>query len=98
MVARINTSKSLLKVLNYNEHKVRQKEAEVLLAQNFLKDAAQLSFSDKTRYFGRFTSLNERATTNVLHVSLNFDPSDKLDNEKLADIAKTYMERIGFGE
>src|SRR5690606_18865797 len=50
------------------------------------------------RYFERFTSLNERAITNVLHVSLNFDPSDKLDNENLMDIAKTYMERIGFGE
>lgn len=98
MVARINTSKSLSKVLNYNEHKVCKKEAEILLAQNFLKDASQLSFSDKTRYFERFISLNERTTTNVLHVSLNFDPSDKLDNEKMIGIAKTYMERIGFGE
>lgn len=98
MVARINTSKSLSKVLNYNEHKVREKEAEILLAQNFLKDVAQLTFSDKTCYFERFTSLNERATTNVLHVSLNFDPTDTVDNEKLLDIAKTYMDRIGFGE
>ena len=85
-------------MLYYNEHKVCEKEAEILLAQNFLKEAAQLSFSDKTRWFERFTSLNERATTNVLHVSLNFDPSDELNNEKLMDIAKTYMDRIGFSE
>jgi hypothetical protein len=98
MVARINTSKSLSKVLNYNEHKVREKEAEILVAQNFLKDAAKLSFSDKTRYFERFTSLNERTTTNTLHASLNFDPSEKLSNEQLIDIAKAYMDKIGFGE
>ncbi|MEI9911585.1 MAG: relaxase/mobilization nuclease domain-containing protein [Bacteroidota bacterium] len=50
------------------------------------------------RTFEKFTSLNERTTTNTLHVSLNFDSPEILDNEKLVVIAKTYMERIGFGE
>lgn len=86
------------RVLHYNENKVREKEAEVLSAQNFLKDAERLSFSDKLRTFEKFTSLNERATTNTLHVSLNFDPSDILGSYKLVEIAKTYMERIGFVE
>lgn len=85
-------------MLNYNEHKVREKEAELLLAQNFLKDATQLSFSDKTRYFERFTSLNERAVTNTLHASLNFDSSEQLSNEQVVDIAKSYMDKIGFGQ
>lgn len=85
-------------MLHYNEHKVRETEAEILLAQNFLKEASQLRFSDKIRWFERFTSLNERATTNALHVSLNFDVSEKLSNEQLTEIAKTYMNRIGFGE
>jgi hypothetical protein len=98
MVARINTSKNVVKVLKYNEHKVGEKKAEILLAQNFLKDAGRLSFSDKTRYFERFTSLNERATTNTLHVSLNFDVTEKLSNDQLTEIAKTYMDRIGYGE
>jgi len=98
MVARINTGKNISKVLNYNEHKVSQQEAEILWAENFLKDAKNLSFSDKIRWFEKFTSLNERAMTNTLHVSLNFDSSEKLDNDKLVDIAKIYMEKIGFGE
>ena len=96
MVARINTGKNISKVLNYNEHKVSQKEAEILWAENFLKDAKNLSFSDKIRWFEKFTSLNERAVTNTLHVSLNFDSAEKLDNDKLVDIAKIYMEKIGF--
>ena len=98
MVARINTSENLSKVLHYNEHKVQYKEAEILLAQNFLKDADKLSFSEKIHWFERFTSLNERAKTNVLHVSLNFDSSEKLDNDKLIEIAKVYMNKIGFDE
>lgn len=98
MVARVNTSENMSRVLNYNEHKVRQKEAEILLAQNFLKDAKDLNFSDKIRWFERFTSLNERTKTNTLHVSLNFDSSEKLENDKLIEIAKVYMDRIGFGE
>lgn len=98
MVARINTSESISKVLNYNEHKVRQKEAEILLAQNFLKDAGKLSFSEKIHWFDRFTSMNERTITNTLHVSLNLDSSEKIENEKLVEIAQMYMQKIGFGD
>jgi hypothetical protein len=80
MVARINTGKSISKALNYNEKKVQQGQAELLLAHNFLKEAGQMTFYDKLRSFEKLTSLNERATTNTLHVSLNFDPSEKLAN------------------
>ena len=33
-----------------------------------------------------------------MHISLNFDATDKLDNRKLQYIASVYMERIGFGD
>jgi hypothetical protein len=94
----MNTSKSLSKVLNYNQHKVTEKQAEVLIAHNFLKVADKLNFHDKKNHFERYTSLNERTKTNVLHVSLNFDSSEKIDNDKMKEIAKAYMEKIGFGD
>ena len=97
MVARINTSKSISKALNYNEQKVKSGKAELLTASGFIKDADQLNLYDKIAHFERHISLNERATTNTLHLSLNFDPADKLTNEKMKEIAETYMERIGFG-
>jgi hypothetical protein len=97
MVARINTGKSISKALNYNEKKVQQGQAELLLAHNFLKGGEQMTFYDKLRSFEKLTSLNERTNTNTLHVSLNFDPSEKLENEKLIAIAGSYMKRIGFG-
>ncbi len=98
MVARINTGKSISKALNYNEKKVQQGQAEILSANNFLKDAVKMNFYEKLTTFEKLTSLNERTTTNTLHVSLNFDPSENLDNEKMIAIATSYMNRIGFGD
>ncbi|MEI9943944.1 MAG: relaxase/mobilization nuclease domain-containing protein [Chitinophagaceae bacterium] len=98
MVARINSGKSISKALNYNEKKVQQGEAEFLAAQNFLKDANALNFYQKLAMFEKLNSLNEKVVTNTLHVSLNFDPSEKLENEKLIEIATMYMKGIGFGD
>ena len=98
MVARINTGKSISKSLNYNEQKVRVGKAELISASNFLKDMDKLNFREKIWQFKRLTSLNERVITNALHVSLNFDPNEKLGKEKLIEIADSYMNQIGFGE
>ena len=97
MVARINTGKSISKALNYNEQKLQQGKAEILGESGFLKDVDKLNFYDKLNHFKRFTSLNERVVTNTLHVSLNFDPSEKIANEKMVEIAAGYMGKIGFG-
>ena len=97
MVARINTSKSISRALNYNEQKVQQGKAEILSAVGFVKEADQMNFYDKISQFERHISLNDAATTNTMHVSLNFDPSEELPNDKLAEIAETYMQKIGFG-
>ena len=98
MVAKITTPHKIIAALNYNENKVKQDKAECLYAGNFLKDAQQMSFYQKQKGFDRLNELNERATTKTLHVSLNFDPSEKLSNDKLIEIASVYMNRIGFGE
>ncbi|MGC4038329.1 MAG: relaxase/mobilization nuclease domain-containing protein [Chitinophagaceae bacterium] len=97
MVARINSGKSISKALNYNEQKVQHGIAELLTASGFVKDYDKLTFYDKINHFNRYTSLNDKVVTNTLHVSLNFDPSEVLENNKLIAIANEYMNRIGFG-
>lgn len=97
MVAKITTPKSIEAALNYNEKKVQKGNAVCLHAANYLKDAKDMNFYQKLNGFERLNSLNERATTKTLHVSLNFDPSEKLAENKLLQIASDYMERIGFG-
>ena len=98
MVARITSLKSISKALNYNEQKVQSGVAVLIEAVGFLKDAEQLSFHDKMNHFQRLQTLNERVVTNTLHVSLNFDPSEQLTDEKLQEIAAAYMNGIGFGK
>jgi Relaxase/Mobilisation nuclease domain len=97
MVAKITTPKSIEAALNYNEKKVQKGAAVCLHAANYLKDASQMNFYQKLAGFERLNSLNERATTKTLHVSLNFDPTEKLPENKLLQIASAYMEKIGFG-
>jgi hypothetical protein len=98
MVAKITTPKSIEAALNYNEKKVQQGNALCLYAANFLNDANNMNFYQKLNAFERLNNLNERATTRTLHVSLNFDPSEKLSENKLVEIASLYMDKIGFGE
>ncbi|MBN8878025.1 MAG: relaxase/mobilization nuclease domain-containing protein [Sphingobacteriales bacterium] len=98
MVAKITFPKRMEAALNYNENKVSQGKAECLHAGNFLKDAGAMNFYDKLEGFARRNELNERAQTKTLHVSLNFDPSEKFSNDKLLKIGADYMDKIGFGD
>jgi Relaxase/Mobilisation nuclease domain len=97
MVAKITTPKSIEAALNYNEKKVQKGVAICFHAANYLNEAKGMNFYQKLNGFERLNSLNERATTKTLHVSLNFDPSEKLAKNKLLQIASDYMEKIGFG-
>src|ERR1700688_3340488 len=97
MVAVINISKSLRNALNYNEQKLKLNKAELIHSMNYGKDTSELGFTDKIRRLEMFTKLNEKTELNSVHISLNFDPSEMLSNEKLQAIADSYMEKIGFG-
>jgi hypothetical protein len=98
MVAKITFPKMIEAALNYNEAKVQQGKAVCLQASNYLQEAHELNFYQKLEGFRRLNELNQRATTKTIHISLNFDPSEKLSNSKLIELANAYMEKIGFGE
>jgi hypothetical protein len=97
MVAKIKSGKSIRGILNYNENKVGQAEAQLLLASGFLRSPDQLSFNNKLDRFELLTSQNERSQTNALHITLNFSRKDILDDDLMQKIAMDYMQRIGFG-
>ena len=98
MVAKITIPKSIEAALNYNEKKVQKGAAECLHAANYLNDAKNMNFHQKLNGFEMQNNLNSRATTKTIHISLNFDPSEKLSNDKLITIANVYMEKLGFGQ
>lgn len=99
MVAVISTSHSIHRILNYNENKVKQGKAVCVAAVNYPTDASRLSFTMKLRRFERQMELNANAKRNSVHISLNFDASEKdMASERMLQIAGAYMEKIGFGE
>ncbi len=97
MVAVIKSSSSISNALYYNENKVKQKVADLIHSSGFVKDTELLTLNDKLKYFKKLTQLNQQTKLNSVHISLNFDPSEKISIETLRQIADTYMDRIGFG-
>jgi hypothetical protein len=98
MVAKIITGKSLRGALHYNENKVLEGKAELILASGFAGDIDRMNFSQKLHRFENLLMLNPKVKTNTLHISLNFDAAERISNEALQQIAVTYMEKIGFGD
>ncbi|WP_297338464.1 relaxase/mobilization nuclease domain-containing protein [Algoriphagus sp.] len=96
MVVRIGWSKSVSKLIHYHESK-RQESCAILIAyQGFAKGAEQLSPAQLRRRFQLRISLNRKTKTNALHISLNFAPEEQLSKERLGEISKVYLEKIGF--
>jgi hypothetical protein len=98
MVAKITIPKSIGAALNYNEKKVEQGKAECLSAANYLCKPKDMNFYQKLNGFEMLNNLNSRANTKTIHISLNFNPSEKLSNDKLVEVATVYMDKIGFGQ
>ncbi len=97
MVAKITVPNSIQRALNYNEQKMKEGKAECIYAHHFLKETEQLNFYEKLGRFQSLIEMNKRATTNTIHISLNFGLDEKIGREKRAEIASAYMEKIGFG-
>ena len=98
MVTVIKTSHSVQRILSYNEIKVKEGKAECISAVNFPLELDRLNFTLKLNRFVKQASLNENVKRNAVHISLNFDPAESYSKEKLNEIAKIYMEKIGFGK
>jgi len=77
---------------------LKQGVAQCIYAHNFLKEAEQLNFYEKLNRFEGLIALNKRASTNTVHISLNFGLNENIEKDKLAEIASVYMEKIGFAE
>jgi hypothetical protein len=85
-------------MLYYNENKVDEKEANLIMASGFAGDIENMSVGQKLHRFTHLTQLKPNVKTNALHISLNFHSSEDLSNAKLQQIAAAYMEKIGFGD
>lgn len=101
MVANIRTGATVGGAVRYNEEKVNRGQAEVLFWNRMLNPfdtAGRMSHERCMASFEPFLQANRRTTNTVFHVSLNPSPEDRLSDEQLGEIAREYMERMGYGE
>ena len=100
MVANIRSGSSPGGALRYNKEKVDKGEAEVLFRQKMLEPFdryGRLDIDACMESFRPYLEANRRTTNTVFHVLLNPSPEDKLTGEQLREIAREYMERMGYG-
>lgn len=101
MVANIKTGATVGGAIRYNEEKVNRRQAEVLCWNRMLDPfdtTGRMSHERCMASFEPFLQANRRTTNTVFHVSLNPSPEDRLTDEQLGEIAREYMERMGYGE
>ena len=98
MVAVINTGRTIRAIFNYNENKVSSGADKCIGEGNYPMDIDKMDTGFKLNMLLKQLELNENVKRNSVHISLNFDPSEKdFSKEKLMEIADTYMHKIGFG-
>ncbi len=85
-------------MLHYNENKVTEGEAALIMASGFAGEIDNMNFNQKLNRFAYLQELKPDVKTNSVHISLNFHSSEKLKDELLQEIADRYMEGICFGD
>ncbi|MGI6073424.1 MAG: conjugal transfer protein MobB [Fermentimonas sp.] len=99
MIAKISATENLGGALGYNFKKVEHNEASVLCV-NDLREAFDGSYRMDKVLSDMQKAIPEKCRTKktVFHCSLNPHPDEKLSDELLAQIAKEYMEALGYGK
>ena len=98
MIAKISSTENLGGALGYNFKKVEKEEASILLAQGLYQNK-EGTYTMAEVFADMESLIPEKCRTKkmVFHCSLNPHPDEKLSDEILAQIAKEYMEALGYG-
>ena len=98
MIAKISATENLGGALGYNFKKVEKREASILLAQGlFQNKEGTYTMAEVFTDMQALISEKHRTKKMVFHCSLNPHPDEKLSDETLMQIAREYMEALGYG-
>ena len=99
MIAKISSTENLGGALGYNFKKVEKEEASILLAAELYQDK-EGTYTMAEVFTDMQAVIPEKCRTKkmVFHCSLNPHPDEKLSDEALMQIAKEYMETLGYGK
>ena len=98
MIAKISATENIGGALGYNFKKVEKGEANILLAAELYQSKeGRYTMEDVLADMEALIPKNCRTKKTVFHCSLNPHPDEKLSDEQLTQIAKEYMEALGYG-
>lgn len=98
MVAKISLGSSLYGALAYNGEKINRNEGKLLATHRIYNDGSgTVDICRAVEDFRMFMPTNVRTEKPVLHISLNPHPEDRLSDTDLAEMAREYLDRLGYG-
>ena len=98
MIAKISATENLGGALGYNFKKVEKGEANILLAAELYQSKeGRYTMEDVLADMEALIPEKCRTKKMVFHCSLNPHPDDKFSDEQLVQVAREYMEALGYG-
>lgn len=90
---------SLYGALAYNGLKVNEGEGRLLAVNRVFDDGSgRVDVARAEQDFKRFMPEQVRTRNRVIHISLNPHPDDRLTDTELEQLAREYLDRLGYGE
>ena len=98
MVAKISIGKSLYGALAYNGEKINEEKGRLLATNRIYNDGTgTVNIGKAMEGFFTFMPPVVKTKNPVLHISLNPHPDDVLTDTELQDMAREYLEKMGYG-
>lgn len=98
MIAKIGKGENIIGALSYNQLKVDKENGQVLLIHKIPETLnGRYSVPNLYRYFEPYLIVNDKTEKPVRHISLNPDPEDKVSDDQFRNMARQYMEEMGYG-
>ena len=99
MIAKISATENLGGALGYNFKKVGKGEASIFLgAELYQNNDGNYTMEDVLADMEALIPEKCRTKKTVFHCSLNPHPDDKISDEQLVQVAREYMEALGYGK
>lgn len=100
MVAKINRGASLYGAIIYNQQKVNEDTARIIAGNRMITDSLydpDRIVSQTMFAFESYLAANRNTEKPILHISLNPTLDDNLTDSQFADLARAYMQKMGYG-
>ncbi len=99
MIVSILYSSPTFEAVDYNERKVANGVASLLVAENmgYLEEGQQHSANQLRQQLIDYSSQNERITKSQMHVAFSCR-GDEMNNDELVDFARKWLKEMGYVE